>query len=110
MVKYPHGHTTFDQSNGRAYFDQSESYELGEKRHCLRQFFCALCTRQLSSQQSNSTRNSTTPISPIAMKRDGNSRANNDENVVVESLSIIEETSVCSCMKSRYKIDIILIY
>ena len=63
-----------------------------------------------SSQQSNSTRNSTTPISPIAMKRDGNSRANNDENVAVESLSIIEKTSVCSCMKSRYKIDIILIY
>ena len=53
--------------------------------------------------------NSTTPLSPIAMKRDGNSWANNDENVAVESLSIIEKTSVCSCMKSRYKIDIILI-
>ena len=47
--------------------------------------------------------------SPIAMKRDGNFRANNDENVAVESLSIIEKTSFCSCMKSRYKIDILLI-
>ena len=32
--------------------------------------------------------NSMTPISPIAMNGDGKSRANNDENVVVESLSI----------------------
>ena len=69
-----------------------------EKRCRLRQFFRALCTRQLSSQQEQLNDSS---LSPIAMKRDGNSRANNDENVGVESLSIIEKTSVCSCMKSR---------
>ena len=43
-----------------------------------------------SSQHSVLSSQGVTPWSPspIAMKRDENSKANNDENVVVESLSI----------------------
>ena len=48
-------------------------------------------------------------LTPLAMKRDENSRAKSDENGVVESLSTTCETSVCSCMKSRHKLDLILI-
>ena len=43
----------------------------------------------------------------LLMNRDENFRANNDKNIVVESLSNIRKTSICSCMKSRYKLDLV---
>ena len=43
--------------------------------------------RREASWQASSAPHSRSQHSPIAMKRDGNFRANNDENVAVESLS-----------------------